>query len=166
MLRPYATVIASVDANGRVTNVRLDDSSGNDDYDAKALLSMQSWDFVPAASGCKAVASTIEFAVSGGTITFKDPCEHDADFASVVDPDDPPEHMFGPQDHKRDIAVKVSLDAVGRVRGIELARSSGRVDEDQLVLRAARQSTYFPPVHKCTPSAGTLLYEWSIDSPF
>src|SRR5579884_305222 len=85
--RPYATIIMTVDAKGRVTDTRVDDSSGDSAWDAQAQASAQAWAFVPASAGCKAVAGTAEYAVgTGPEVTFADPCTHDANVHAKITP--------------------------------------------------------------------------------
>jgi TonB family protein len=156
--RPYATVIMSVDASGRVTNTRIDDSSGDPAWDAQAVASAREWTFMPAADGCKAAAGTAEYAVgTGHAVTFADPCNHDAGVHARVAPQFPKsslaEHLNGTT------IVQVMLDQTGRVKDAALVQSSGTVVQDRAAFSAALTSTYLPPVHSCQPMDGGYWFK-------
>lgn len=156
--RPYATIIMTVDASGRVINTRIDDSSGDPAWDAKAAASARQWTFLPAADGCKAVSGTAEYAVGiGPDVTFADPCEHDADVHAKITP----------QLSKNNLAerlngttiVQVTLDEAGRVMKAALVQSAGSVWQDHAAYVAALTSTYIAPVHGCKPIDGGYWFK-------
>ena len=156
--RPYATIVMTVDASGRVTKTRVDDSSGDPAWDAKAAASARQWTFLPAADGCKAVAGTAEYAVGMGPgVTFADPCDHDANVHAKVTPELPKnslaEHLNGTT------IVQIALDEVGRVTNASFVQSAGSVLQDHAAYAAALTSTYIPPVHGCKPIDGGYWFK-------
>ncbi len=55
-------------------------------------------------------------------------------------------------------AVKVTLDATGRVVDASINKSAGNAALDQSALKAARASTYQPEVVNCVKTAGSYLF--------
>ncbi|MGZ3550559.1 MAG: energy transducer TonB [Vulcanimicrobiaceae bacterium] len=157
LTRPYATVIASVDPSGKVTDARLDESSGSSAGDAAALDAMRRWTFAPAEEQCRAVAGAAEFAVDfGGALTLADPLNHEALMTDAVPPQYPDSaRQFGMH---ATVLVKVTVDEQGRLIGLSVFKSSGISAIDQAALAAARMSTYMPPVHNGVPASGMYLF--------
>jgi|GEM_PF-5244203 len=156
--RPYATIVMSVDARGKVTRARVDDSSGDPAWDAQAVQSARRWTFAPAEVDCKNVAGTAEFAVgTGPDVTFADPCEHDADVHGRAAPSFPKSalaaHVNGTT------IVQIALDEAGRVKDAAFVQSSGTIVQDRAAYAAALTSTYVPPVHACRPIDGGYWFK-------
>lgn len=156
--RPYATVIMTVDAKGHVVKTRIDDSSGDKQWDGQAAASARQWTFVPAAEGCKAVAGVAEYAVgTGPQVTFADPCDHDAQVHGRVTPTFPKsalaEHLNGTA------IVQVMLDEAARVKSANFVQSSGTVVQDRAAYAAALTSTYLPAVRACAPIDGGYWFK-------
>lgn len=156
--RPYATIVMTVDANGRVTNTRIDDSSGDPSWDAQAQASARQWTFLPASDGCKAVPGTAEYAVgTGPDVTFADPCEHDAGVHAKVTPQLPKESLA---EHLNGTTiVQIALDQVGRVTNASFVQSAGTIVQDHAAYSAALTSTYLPAVHACQPIDGGYWFK-------
>jgi TonB family protein len=156
--RPYATIVMSVDASGRVTGTRVDDSSGDPAWDKQAEASARAWTFVPAADGCKAVSGTAEYAVgTGPDVTFADPCEHDADVHAKITPqlskDSLAARLAGTT------IVQVGLDQAGRVMNASFVQSAGSQLQDHAAYIAALTSTYTPAVQACQPINGGYWFK-------
>lgn len=156
--RPYATIIMTVDAKGRVTGTRIDDSSGDPKWDAQAAASARQWTFLPAADGCKSVPGTAEYAVGmGPDVTFADPCDHDANVHAKVTPELPKNSLADKLNGTT--IVQVALDDVGRVTSANFVQSAGSVLQDHAAYAAALTSTYIPPVHGCKPIDGGYWFK-------
>ena len=157
LIRPYATVIASVDSDGKVMDVGLDESSGSSAGDAAALGAMRQWTFVPAEKGCRVVAGTAEFAVDfGGVLDISDPLNHDAMVTNQAVPDYPDSaRQFGVT---ATVLIEADLDEHGRLIAVGVYKSSGISAMDEAALTAARLSTYIPPVYNGVPEPGKYLF--------
>ena len=156
--RPYATIIMTVDANGHVVKTRIDNSSGDKQWDAQAAASARAWTFVPAAEDCKAISGVAEYAVgTGPAITFPDPCDHDAEVHGRVTPtfkkSSLAEHLDGTT------IVQVMLDEAARVKSASFVQSSGTVVQDRAAYAAALTSTYVPAVRACAPIDGGYWFK-------
>ena len=162
LIRPYATVVAAVDANGHVTEAHVDDTTGNLRWDAAAVAAMRRWTFAPAARNCVSVAGTAEFAVGfGGKYDFADPLNHIMVMVSAQPPDYPSE---GRTVARATVLVKVSLDPIGRVMALSVYQSSGNEYLDRAALAAARNSVYLPDVRAGFPKASTYLFRSQFDA--
>lgn len=156
--RPYAAIIMTVDARGRVTNVRVDDSSGDPAWDKQAEASARQWTFLPAADGCKAVAGTAEYAVgTGPAVTFADPCQHDAGVHAKITPQLPKDTLAARLNGTT--IVQVELDQAARVMQATLVQSAGSVLQDRSAYVAALTSTYTPAVQACSPIDGGYWFK-------
>lgn len=156
--RPYATIIMTVDANGRVIRTRVDDSSGDASWDKAAEASVRQWTFLPASDGCKSVPGTAEYAVGmGPEVTFADPCDHDTQVHAKVTPEPPKSGLAAHLDGTT--IVQVELDSVGRVRTAAFVQSAGADILDHAAYGAALTSTYLPPVHACEPIDGGYWFK-------
>jgi TonB family protein len=156
--RPYVTVIMTVDANGRVTGTRVDDSSGDPAWDKQAEASAAQWTFLPAADGCKAVSGTAEYAVgTGPEVTFADPCEHPADVHAKITPQVSKDTLAGRLNGTT--IVQVSLDQAGRVMSASFVQSAGSELQDHAAYIAALTSTYTPAIQACRPIDGGYWFK-------
>ena len=156
--RPYATVIMTVDAKGRVTNTRIDDSSGDPSWDEQARAAAQQWTFVPASDGCKAVAGTAEYAVgTGPEVTFADPCEHAANVHAKITPELPKNSLASRLNGTT--IIQIGLDQAGRVTAATFVQSAGSQLQDHAAYAAALTSTYTPAVQACQPINGGYWFK-------
>lgn len=156
--RPYATVVMTVDAAGRVIQTRIDDSSGDAAWDAEAAASARKWTFLPAADGCKAVPGTAEYAVgTGPEVTFADPCRHDASVHAKITPRLPKDQLASRLNGTT--IVQIALDPVGRVTSAAFVQSAGSALQDHGAYVAALTSTYIPPVQACQPIYGGYWFK-------
>ncbi|HET7815680.1 MAG TPA: energy transducer TonB [Candidatus Baltobacteraceae bacterium] len=158
MYRPYATVKAQVDANGRVVSVELDDSSGSSSYDTDAQNAMKTWTFEPASQDCKAVAGAVEYVVGAyDEYDIKDPCNHDVRALKAVAPDFP-YAARGFLSSNVSVSVLVGFDEVGRLTKAQIVNSSGNMALDKAALQSALQAIYFPAVRDCAPQSAQYIY--------
>ena len=157
----YATVVAQVDATGRVTSTRVVESSGDPAYDAAAAKAMDAWTFEPASDGCKPAAGTAQYAVGPSAAAFDDPCNHETTVVQPVVPDFPDSALGikGPMQ----VDIVVSLDASGRPRSASISQSSGIMDADRSAITAAMQSTYFARVRNCIPQQSQYIFHVTFD---
>lgn len=160
LARPYAGVIAVVDAKGKVELAWLELSSGNKAYDKAAIAAMKLWTFVPAAANCVAMEGESEFVVGGNDYTFADPCNHDVIVTLRQEP------QFSLRDTSANVPltteITVTVDNLGEVIKTSVKHASGSPDADAAVTRAALASNYFPAVHACTPQTSTYLFSGGI----
>lgn len=156
--RPYATIVMTVDANGRVTGTRIDDSSGDGAWDKQAAASASQWTFLPAADGCKAVPGTAEYAIgTGPEVTFADPCEHPADVHAKITPQVAKDTLAARLNGTA--IVQVGLDQAGRVMNASFVQSAGSQLQDHAAYIAALTSTYTPAVKACQPIDGGYWFK-------
>lgn len=162
-VRPYVTIVVQVDESGRVTDARIDDSSGDASYDAAGEHAIRSWTFAPAKAACKAVAGSAEYAVGEfRETTFDDPCEQYAEVLYQAQPDFP-DFMIHRVVGKATVATDLTIDPVGRVIDAQVTTSSGYPELDASALRAALQSGYFPKIQHCIPMTGSYRFRVTFD---
>jgi TonB family protein len=161
--RPYVTVIVQVDANGKVTAAKVDDSSGNAEYDSAGVKAIERWAFTPAEKGCNAIDATAEYAV--GTMpdrTFSDPCNRDVVVVQQAQPEYPDAARnlgLG----QRTVSITLGIDPVGRLTKAAITSSSENMALDRAAMAAALQSNYFPAAHGCMPVAGSYTFKVTFD---
>lgn len=160
MIRPYAGVVALVDAKGQVTAAWLELSSGNNAYDRAAIAAMKTWTWVPAAAHCVAMDGESEFVVGGSDYTFAHPCDHDAVLTLAQQPKWPLLDTQANVPLHTDVAV--SLDQFGEVLHTSVTRASGSRGGDAAVTQAALASNYFPAVHQCMPEPSQFVFSGGI----
>jgi TonB family protein len=162
LARRYAVFTIDVDEQGAVRAATLDESTGVEQIDDAAAHAVQTWKFVPANDECKAVESEVEYAVPVGAQpqTFADPCNHDALVAVQAQPVYPKVPDLW---HVAEVQTTVSLDAAGRIVNHKVIQSSGYDALDDAATTAALQSSYFPAIHACHPTAGWYFFNVTFD---
>ncbi len=162
MVRPYASVLVTVDTQGHVTNARVHLTTGVPSFDTAALAAVRQWTFAPALQDCKAVAQEVEYAVGFASgYTFADPFNHDAVVVHPVAPKWP----SGDYNHigRELVAVKVSVDQHGWLTGVTFVQPSSDLAMNQLAMQAALSSTYAPAVHNGIPEPGNYVFKVTFD---
>jgi TonB family protein len=147
-----------------VTDATLEDSTGVSAIDDASAQAVRKWTFKPATTDCKAVASAVEYTVPIGedAHTFADPCNHDTMVAVQAQPEYP-DAARNLRLGERAVSVRINVDGAGRVVYAGIIESSENMALDQAALMAARQSTYYPTVHACTPVSGSYTFTVTYD---
>ena len=161
--RPYTVVQFQVDAAGKPQAVAVALSSGHADDDDTALIAARQWTFVPGAKDCRAVSSSVTYAVGFGfgTYKFADPCNHFVTMLRGVPPDYPASAIGTPP---TTVEADALLDAEGRQLDIRITKSSYNAAIDRSTIQAARRSVFAPAVANCVPESKTYRFRASFDT--
>ena len=160
--RPYTVVRFQVNAAGVPETVAVASSSGHADDDAAALIAARQWTFVPGAKDCRPVSSPVTYAVGFGfgTHTFPEPCNHFVTMLRGVPPEYPAAAIGTPA---TTVEAEVQLDAQGRVRRSDVAKSSLVPALDRSTLESTWRSVFAPAVASCVPEAMSYRFRASFD---
>jgi periplasmic protein TonB len=87
----------------------------------------------------------------------------DSDFINKVDPDYP--EMAKEEGAQGDVQIRITIGPQGQVLAAEIASSSGNPQLDQAALKAAKESTFKPPLVNGVPTQRDYIidYTFSLD---
>lgn len=146
-------VRSCIDAAGKVTEVRLEQSSGNDRVDAAGIALASQYRFEPATEGGHAVAQCVVMPIAIAA-------DADVEAVHVRKPAkviyQPEASSFNPVAEPTLVRVKVCMDQAGMVRDASVLRSSDNAELDKGAVRHASRYRFEPATIDGVPQAGCV----------